>query len=184
MQSTPLVFDFVLVSGSLMTPNRFTASLEQSAAKHPPSKARRIAALLPQIEAAMAQGNTRAHIVTALQDVGIAVTPHQLSNAIARLRKQREVTAGLPDAKPALNFEDRVEAGPRVGPVSAASQSLPDRPVIRMASVPTLAPPVGPAPAARPISKFGAHDPRLLDEVMRSTPDMKAFAKLAPKSPR
>ena len=30
----------------------FSASLERSAAKHPPSKARRIAALLPQIEAA------------------------------------------------------------------------------------------------------------------------------------
>ena len=52
--------------------------------KHPPSKARRIAALLPQIEAAMAQGSPRAHIVTALLDVGIEVTPHQLSNVIAR----------------------------------------------------------------------------------------------------
>jgi len=184
MQSTPLVFDFALVPSSPMTPNRFTASLEQSAAKHPPSKTRSIAALLPQIEAAMAQGSTRAHIVTALLDVGIAVTPHQLSNVIARLRRQREVTAGLPEAMPALNFKDRVEAGPRVAAVSAASQSPPDRPVTRMASVPTLAPPVAPAPTAGPVSKFGAHDPRLLDEVMRSTPDMKALAKLAPKAPR
>ena len=35
----------------------------------------------------MAQGSPRAHIVTALLDMGIAVTPHQLSNVIARLRR-------------------------------------------------------------------------------------------------
>jgi hypothetical protein len=85
-----------------MTPDAFSASLERSAAKHPPSKARRIAALLPQIEAAMAQGSPRAHIVTALLDVGIEVTPHQLSNVIARLRRQREDAPGLPEARPAL----------------------------------------------------------------------------------
>lgn len=138
-----------------MTPDAFSASLERSAAKHPPSKARRIAALLPQIEAAMAQGSPRAHIVTALLDVGIEITPHQLSNVIARLRRQREEPPGLP-------------------PVTV---------VPRIANVPTLAPALSAAPAASPASKFGAHDPRLLDEVMRSTPDMKALAKLAPKHP-
>lgn len=138
-----------------MTPDAFSASLERSAAKHPPSKARRIAALLPQIEAAMAQGSPRAHIVTALLDVGIEITPHQLSNVIARLRRQREEVPSL----------------------------SPPTTVPRIASVPTLAPALSAAPAASPASKFGAHDPRLLDEVMRSTPDMKALAKLAPKHP-
>ena len=156
-----------------MTPDAFTASLERSAVKHPPSKARRIASLLPQIEAAMAQGSPRAHIVTALQDVGIAVTAHQLSNVLARLRRQREYAAGLPEAGPALN----TIAGPRVGTDGPAGPS----PVTRIASVPKLAPSLSAAPPASPASKFGAHDPRLLDEVMRSTPDMKALAKLAPK---
>ena len=156
-----------------MTPDAFTASLERSAAKHPPSKARRIAALLPQIETAMAQGSPRAHIVTALFDVGIEVTPHQLSNVIARLRRQREEAPGLPQARPALN----ATAGPKVDTDSQASPSA----VTRIASVRTLAPALSTAGAASPTSKFGAHDPRLLDEVMRSTPDMKALAKLAPK---
>ena len=147
-----------------MTPDAFSASLERSAAKHPPSKARRIAALLPQIEAAMAQGSPRAHIVTALLDVGIEVTPHQLSNVIARLRRQREDAPGLPEARPALG----------AGIPERGTSVLP---------VPTLAPALSAAPAASPASKFGAHDPRLLDEVMRSTPDMKALAKLAPKHP-
>ena len=161
-----------------MTPGAFSASLERSAAKHPPSKARRIAALLPQIEAAMALGSPRAHIVTALLDVGIEVTPHQLSNVIARLRRQREDAPGLPEARPALNATTglRVGAGIPEGPAAAA-------PVPRIASVPTLAPALSAAPAASPASKFGTHDPRLLDEVMRSTPDMKALAKLAPKHP-
>jgi hypothetical protein len=133
-----------------MTPDAFTASLEQSAARHPPSKARRIAALLPQIEAAMSQGSPRAHIVSALMGIGIDITPHQLSNVIARLRKQRLDAAPLPAVRP---------SGVPIG------------------SVPTLAHLPNPASP----SKFGAHDPRLLDEVMRSTPDMKALAKLAPK---
>ena len=152
-----------------MTPDAFSASLERSAAKHPPSKARRIAALLPQIEAAMAQGSPRAHIVTALLDVGIEVTPHQLSNVIARLRRQREDTPGLPEARPALG------AGIPEGGAAVL-------PVPRIASVPTLAPvPNASAASTGSESKFGAHDPRLLDEVMRSTPDMKALAKLAPR---
>jgi len=161
-----------------MTPDAFTASLERSAAKHPPSKARRIAALLPQIEAAMAQGSPRAHIVTALLDVGIEVTPHQLSNVIARLRRQREHAPGLPKARPALDATTslRFGAGIPEGPATVA-------PAPRIASVPTLAPELSAAPAASRASKFGAHDPRLLDEVMRSTPDMKALAKLAPKHP-
>ena len=133
-----------------MTTNAFTASLEQSAASHPPSKARRIAVLLPQIEAAMAQGSSRSHIVTALMGVGIDITPHQLSNVIARLRKDRQATAALLAGRPSG---------------------------VPIASVPTLAHLPNPGSA----SKFGAHDPRLLDEVMRSTPDMKALAKLAPK---
>lgn len=133
-----------------MTTDAFTASLERSAASHPPSKARRIAALLPQIEAAMSQGSPRAHIVTALMDVGIDITPHQLSNVIARLRKARQDATPVPAGRPSG---------------------------VPIASVPTLAH----LPSPTSASKFGAHDPRLLDEVMRSTPDMKALAKLAPR---
>jgi hypothetical protein len=149
-----------LVGGSLMTLDAFdafTASLERSAAEHPPSKARRIAALLPQIAAALAAGTSRAHIVTALLAVGVEVTPNQLSNVMTRLRRQ------LPGAE--------------------CSAAVP-APVTGVTSVPTLA-----AAAAKPVtgtapSQFGSHDPRLLDEVMRSTPDMKALAKLAPTAPR
>ena len=157
-----------------MTPDAFTASLERSAVQHPPSRTRRIAALLPQIEAAMAQGSPRAHIVMALLNVGIDITPHQLSNAISRLRRQRADSAGVSEAGPAV-----VPAGvPKGHAVSLAAVST----VASIAGAPTLTPALVSCPATTPpASKFGAHDPRLLDEVMRSTPDMKALAKLAPK---
>ena len=178
-----------------MTSGAFTASLERSAAQHPPSKARRIAALLPQIEAAMAQGNSRTHIVTALLDMGIAITPHQLSNVMARLRRQRQDGSGLPVAGPALTSARTLavtaNSGLRVGMDRSSGPSL-DIPVTRIASVPTLArgpsavassgPAPSPAPVTGRLSKFDSHDPRLLDEVMRTTPDMKALAKLAPRS--
>ena len=118
----------------------------------------------------MAQGSPRAQIVTALLDVGIDITPHQLSNAISRLRWQRVDSEGLPEVVSA--------GGPEGHAVCLAAVSR----VARIASVPTLAPAPAACPAPTPpASKFGAHDPRLLDEVMRSTPDMKALAKLAPK---
>jgi hypothetical protein len=125
--------------------------------------ARRIAALLPEIEAARAQGSPRAHIVTALRGVGIDITPHQLSNLIARLRRR----------------QDRGVDGSKAAVISSAASSQ----ITRIASVPTLADPSNAKPTSTgTASKYGAHDPRLLDEVMRSTPDMKALAKLAPKS--
>ena len=167
-----------------MTPDAFTASLERSAAQHPPSKARRIAALLPQIEVAMAQGSPRAHIVSALLDVGIDITPHQLSNVIARLRRQRDDAAVLPGTRLAPTSNAHPNDHSKAGTDSSAAQLPADRPVTRIASVPTLAPVPNAGPASTGSeSKFGAHDPRLLDEVMRSTPDMKALAKLAPKHP-
>jgi len=168
-----------------MTPDAFTASLERSAAQHPPSKARRIAALLPQIELAMAQGSPRAHIVTALLEVGIDITPHQLSNVIARLRRQRDDAAVLPGTRLAQTSNAHPNDSSKSGADSSAAQLTSDRPVTRIACVPTLAPVPNAGPASTgSASKFGAHDPRLLDEVMRSTPDMKAFAKLAPKQHR
>jgi hypothetical protein len=157
-----------------MTAKPFTASLEQSASQYPPSLARRIAALLPEIEAARAQGSPRAHIVTALRGVGIDITPHQLSNLIARLRR-RQARGVLPVAGQAPHAID----GSKAAMISSAASSQ----IGRIASVPTLADPATARPTSTgTASKYGAHDPRLLDEVMRSTPDMKALAKLAPKS--
>jgi hypothetical protein len=149
------------------------ASLERSKDKHPPSKARRIAPLLPQIEVAMAQGSPRAHIVTALLDVGITVTPHELTKFIASLRRQRAGAAGASEARPALN----ANAGAGVGTDSSAGAS----PATGIAGVPTPALSPSTAPTASPPSQYGMYDPRLVDEIMRSSPDMEELAKLAPK---
>ena len=162
-----------LVSGSPGSVAAFMASLERSKAKDPPSKASRIAELLPQIEAALAQGSQHAPIVTALLDVGIDVTPRQFAKFMARLRRQRGNAAGLPKAKPALN----ANAGAGVGSDSSAGAS----PATRVSCVPTPALSPSTAPAARPPSQYGMYDPRLVDEIMRRSPDMEELAKLAPK---
>jgi hypothetical protein len=108
----------------------------------------------------------------ALLDVGIDITPHQLSNVIARLRRQREDAPGLPEARPAPTRRTRTSRKA----AATADRRCPGSPAFpRSRLFPTPRRPTGSA------SKFGAHDPRLLDEVMRSTPDMKALAKLAPK---
>ena len=103
-------------------------------------------------------------------------TPAQLSNVMARLRRQRQGAVVLSSSSPGLEPSHCLTTG--AGNLAARPPA--DRAGTRMASVPTLQP----APNLGLASKFGAHDPRLLDEVMRSTPDMKALAKLAPKLPR
>ena len=164
-----------------MTLDAFTASLDRSAASHPPSKARRIAALLPLIEAAMAEGRPRAHIVTALLGVGITITPHQLSNLVARLRRQKGPTADLPATRPALESSDGATFSEDVGSGVSAVDSTKAGTVIVSAATATTATTAATTSTAS-ASTYGTQDPRLLDEVMRSTPDMKALAKLAPQS--
>jgi hypothetical protein len=147
----------------------FTANLKRSVIAHPPSKSQQIAVLLPKIEAAMAQGSSRAHITAALLGVGIDVTQDYLSTVMARLRRRRK-DAVLPQPSSNDGAKARVDAAP----ASLAPAWV--------ASVPTLVfPPNAKPTSTGTASKYGAHDPRLLDEVMRSTPDMKALAKLAPK---
>ncbi len=109
----------------------------------------------------MAEGSPRAQIVTALLEVGITITPHQLSNAICRLRRQQAGSTGLPQVVPAVVVTDNTQGHAVIPAFGSAPVHSPTPPALR----------------------YGAHDPRLLDEVMRTTPDMKALAKLAPKHP-
>ena len=119
----------------------------------------------------MAEGRSRAHIVTALLGLGITITPHQLSNAVARLRRQKRPAADMPPTRPTLESNDGANFSENVGPsVSAVGGA-------KAATATTTA-----SASTATASTYGAHDPRLLDEVMRSTPDMKALAKLAPQS--
>ena len=162
----------------------FAACLHQAAAQHPPSKSRRIAALLPEIEVALAQGSSRAHIVSALMGVGIQVSAHQLTNVIARLRKQAprsEAASPVPALSSGNGLDEATGLGVEksAAPSSAAALLSAGHPLRLSLPQATSAPTLVPLTRPTAPSRFGAHDPRLLDEVMRSTPDMKALAKLA-----
>ena len=163
-----------LVDCSPMTSSAFTTGLERNAGQYLPSVARRIAALLPQIEAAKAAGSSRAHIVAALLDAGIEISPHQLSNVISRLRRRSgnglnrhggcsTTHSGDGSRLEGVGSLSRVEA-----PATVGRHVFPRSPSAHAGLA-----------TANPPWNFGAHDPRLLDEVMRSTPDMRALAKLA-----
>ena len=119
---------------------------QESPPKRP--KSRRIAELLPDIEAALARGFSRAQIVEALKAQDIDVSASMLSTYLHRLRG-RSKGAPLTRRVPApVTLEIKAESA-----------------------------------AGDPAFKFGAHDPRRLDEVMRTPPDMRALAKLAKKGP-
>ena len=133
----------------------FTARLKELSGAEPLAKSRRIEALVTEIEQAMAEGFSRVQIVGALKDFGIDVTPAQLSTYLFRMKKRQARRAAVP-------------AGPAGSPPSP----------------PLAPPPRAPETAAATAPGFGAHDPRTLDAIMGSAPDMKAFAKLARKGKR
>ena len=113
----------------------------ESTVKRPTS--RRIAELLPDIEAARAKGFSRAQIVEALKAEGIEITVSMLSTYLHRLKG----------------------SGPR-----KPQEAVPTAPETKSGSA-----------TGDPNFKYGAHDPRRLDEIMRTPPDMKALAKQAKK---
>jgi hypothetical protein len=115
--------------------------------------------------------------IPGLLTIGLAVTPHRLSKVVADLRGQSADSAGLPKARRALKAN--AGAGVSSGVGTDSSAGLP--PVTRVSCVPRSALSPSTATIASPPSRYGIYDPRLLDEIMRSTPDMKALAKLAPK---
>lgn len=141
----------------------FRESLVKVTGGQPKSKSRRIEALLPEIRTAMAQGFTRAQIVLALQDQGIGVTPQQLSTYLFKISKRKGLSAATAAAAPSS-----------VAPWPAAAAGASN-------AAPSADAPVAGSVAA---SRFALGDRRRLDEIMASTPDLKALAKLGRKPPR
>ena len=113
---------------------------------------RRLAQVLPEIEAALARGVTRTAVVQALQEDGINLTLDGLAKALYRLRKRsreaNEHSAFVP------------------GTIAAAAQPTP----ATQQPTPAALPP-GPAPA-KPF------DPADIRAIARSRPDLNELTRL------
>jgi hypothetical protein len=89
--------------------SRFQQRLQEIEAEGARSKSARIAELLPEIEAALAKGFSRAHVVDALKAEGLELTPSLLSSYLQRFRQRLRAGSPLsrqtplsPDARPSL----------------------------------------------------------------------------------
>ncbi len=81
----------------------FIEHLQQTEQQTGRPTSRRIAELLPDIEAALARGFRREQVVSALKTEGIDVTPAMLSTYLHRLRKRSPVsTLPIESASPSL----------------------------------------------------------------------------------
>lgn len=130
-----------------------------SASARPALKSRRIAALLPEIQAEIAKGYTLAQISQALKDFDIAVTAKELSTYLARLAKRKAALALLAPGSPPTQ--------PRS---PAQSESL------------SRTPQAAVAPEVR--KEVPAHDPRFIENILSTPPDMKELAKRGRKGLR
>lgn len=114
------------------------------------SAMRRIARVLPEIEAALLYGVSREAILKTLQDDGIEITAASFSTVLYRLRKQARST-GPDSAK-----SDRQEPG-------AGTTTVPVEPA---------EPPPSPAPDKKPFS------PTEIRDLARNRPDLNELTRL------
>ena len=104
-----------------------------------------------------------------------ARTTQPVQGAESPLIDETRATAAL---SPASTLEKRSDTAHDYRPIGAVLGSPPDTEALATELLARQA--VGmPSP---PEFKYGAHDPRRIDEVMRRTPDLKAYAKLAKRT--
>jgi hypothetical protein len=133
--------------------SRFQERLKEIEAEGARSKSSRLAELLPEIEAALSKGFSRAHVVDALKAEGIAVTPSLLSSYLQRFRHRQRSAFTTPSA-----------AAPSPSPSADSSATPP------AAATPET--PDNPSPAPAP------YDPAGLRAIARNRPDLKELARI------
>jgi len=145
-------------SNSAQPASRFQERLNEIEAEGARSKSARIAELLPEIEAALSKGFSRAHVVDALKAEGIDLTPALLSSYLQRFRQRQRSALSTPSAAP--------PAPAPSSPPPAASSETP-------AAAPATETPDGARPVAAP-----PFDPAALRAIARHRPDLKELARI------
>ena len=142
-------------SNSAQPASRFQERLNEIDAEGARSKSARIAELLPEIEAALSKGFSRAHVVDALKAEGIDLTPALLSSYLQRFRQRQRSALATPSAAPPSPATPSADSS--ATPLAAATTETPDSP--------------RPAPAQ-------PYDPAGLRAIARNRPDLKELARI------
>lgn len=145
-------------SNSAQPASRFQERLNEIDAEGARSKSARIAELLPEIEAALSKGFSRAHVVDALKAEGIDLTPALLSSYLQRFRQRQRSALATPSAP--------------LAPAPAPSPSA-DSAETPLAAATTETPTDSPRPAPAP-----PYDPAGLRAIARNRPDLKELARI------
>ena len=146
-------------SNSEQRKSRFQERLNEIDAEGARAKSARIAELLPEIEAALSKGFSRAHVVDALKAEGIDLTPALLSSYLQRFRHRQRSALATPSAGPPSPVPPP--------PPSADSSATP------LAAAPTQTPD---SPRPGPAQPY---DPAGLRAIARNRPDLEELARIA-----
>ena len=144
-------------SNSEQRASRFQERLNEIEAEGARSKSARIAELLPEIEAALSKGFSRAHVVDALKAEGIDLTPALLSSYLQRFRQRQRSALATPSATPPSPVPPPPPSADSSATLAAATTETPNSPE--------------PAPAQ-------PYDPAGLRAIARNRPDLKELARI------
>jgi hypothetical protein len=128
------------------------------------SKAARLRDVIDEVEATLAAGITRSEVVKKLAENGLEMALATFNSELQKIRKKR----GKPSVIPVKSNNQSVTK--KIQPTSI-------QPVIKSDSAESK-------DGSKPADEYGSHDPRAIDAIMRSTPDLAKYERLYKESKR
>ncbi len=136
------------------------------------SKIARLTDIIEAIETVLSAGVRRSAVIDELADYGLKMTYHSFDSALRRIRKKRVKQS----INPVNTGDSKSLSDPLIKPGIKTIKPVTNRPV----SVSDSTVSDGDSDA----SDYGSHDPRTIDAIMRSTPDLEYYAKIARENRR
>jgi hypothetical protein len=131
------------------------------------SKIARLADVIDEVEAVLSAGVRRSHVIDELAAYGLRMTYHSFDSALCRIRKKR----GMKSSITATQNHSNALNDPPKNPATKTLKPTTYKPVEESSAVEVE--------DGSDASGYGSHDPRAIDAIMRSTPDLEYYEKIA-----
>ena len=136
------------------------------------SKVSRLEDIIEAIETVLSSGVRRSVVIDELAEYGLKMTYRSFDSALHKIRKNRV----KPSSSPVNTGDSNSLSDPLIKPGIKTIKPVTNKPVSMSDSTVSD----GDSDA----SDYGSHDPRTIDAIMRSTPDLEYYAKIARENRR
>ena len=131
------------------------------------SKIARLTDIIDVVETVLSAGVRRSYVIDELAAYDLKMTYHSFDSALHRIRKKRGIQPSIPTTN---NHSNALNDPPKY-PATQAVKPITNKPVEESDDTESE--------DYSDTTGYGSHDPRAIDAIMRSTPDLEYYAKIA-----